>query len=161
MGLAIILLPIHKLTMGLILVGAFFIGDSEAQAAVSSTFPLKSQEELGTAGGLASAIRSFVSVLSVAIYSAGLANLRGQTIPPSAIPAAKRAGLPFDSVPALLSGLAGTTALTSRAMPGLIAGINATTAEAHKYANSEIYMTVFLHKFCLRRQWDDLGVVCQ
>ncbi|KAK5108470.1 hypothetical protein LTR62_008288 [Meristemomyces frigidus] len=112
-------LTVLQLTMGLIITGAFFIGASEAQAAVSSTFSLRTQEELGTAGGLAGAIRSFISVLAVAIYSTVLTNRQGQTVPKYVIPAVESAGLPASSIPALLEGLAGTGALTVASVPGL------------------------------------------
>ncbi|KAK3676869.1 hypothetical protein LTR78_003073 [Recurvomyces mirabilis] len=136
-----------KLTMGLIITGAFFIGASEAQAAVSSTFSLRTQEELGTAGGLAGAIRSFVSVVAVAIYSTVLTNRRGQTIPRYVTPAVEEAGLPASSVPALLSGLAGQGALSASSVPGLTAAINATAVEAYRHANAEAYKTIFFTSF--------------
>lgn len=133
--------------MGLMTTGSLFIGMMEAQAAVTTTFPLRTQEEIGTAGGLSGAIRSFVSVLAVAIYSTVLTNRLDKTIPQYVAPAAEQAGLPAKSIPALIAGLGGKGPLTASAIPGLTAAINATAATAYKYANSEAYKTVFYTSF--------------
>jgi hypothetical protein len=135
------------LTMGLITTGSLTIGASEAVAATTTTFRLRTQEELGTAGGLSGAIRSFVSALATAIYSTVLANRLTTTVPQYVSPAAENAGLPANSVPALIAGLEGTGSLSNSAVPGLTSAINATAAQAYRIANSEAHKTVFYTSF--------------
>ena len=136
-----------SLTMGLITTGSLAIGAGEAVSATTTTFKLRTQEEIGTAGGLSGAIRSFVSVLATAIYSTVLQNRLGQTIPHYVTPAAEQAGLPKSSVSALIEGLSGAAPLTASATPGLTSPINATVAQAYKVANAEAYKTVFYTSF--------------
>lgn len=135
------------LTMGLITTGSLTIGAGEAVAATTTTFRLRTQEELGTAGGLSGAIRSFVSALATAVYSTVLANRLATTISQYVGPAAENAGLPVSSVPALISGLQGMGPLSPSKVPGLTGAIRATAAEAYKHANSEAYKTVFYTSF--------------
>jgi hypothetical protein len=136
-----------NLTMGLIATGALFIGIMEGQSIASTTFPLRNQEEIGVAGGLSGAIRSFVSVLSVAIYSTVLNNRLSTTIPQYVVPAVEKAGLPASSVSALINGLKGNGPLTASAVPGLTASIIKTATMSYKIANSEAYKTVFYTSF--------------
>lgn len=136
-----------ELTIGLITTGALFIGMCEAQAATTSTFSLRTQEEIGVAGGLSGTVRSFGSVIATAIYSTTLSNRLGTTIPQYVAPAAEKAGLAASSVPALILGLQGKAALTTDAVPGLTPAINATAAAAYRFASSESYKTVFYVSF--------------
>jgi MFS family permease len=136
-----------ELTMGLITSGALFIGMAEAQAATTSTFSIRTQEEIGVAGGLSGTIRSFGSVIATAVYTATLTNRLSTTIPHYVVPAAVNAGLPVDSVDSLIIGLQGKGLLTPSAVPGLTPAINATAAAAFRVANSEAYKTVFLVSF--------------
>jgi hypothetical protein len=136
-----------ELTMGLITSGALFIGMAEAQAATTSTFSIRTQEEIGVAGGLSGTIRSFGSVIATAVYSATLTNRLTQTIPQYVNSAVEKAGLPITSIPALIAGLGGTGSLTPSAVPGLTPAINATAASAYRVAHSEAYKTVFLVSF--------------
>ena len=114
----------------------------EGQAIATTSFPLRTQEEIGTAGGLSGAIRSFVSVLATAIYSTVLVNRQNTTIPDYVPPAAIHAGLPKSSVPALIKGLTGDGPLTKSAIPGLTPAITAAATNAFRVANSEAYKTV-------------------
>ncbi|KAL2353829.1 fungal trichothecene efflux pump [Cryomyces antarcticus] len=136
-----------SLTMGLITTGAVFIGMQEGICIAMTTFPLRSQEEIGTAGGLSGTIRSFGSVIAEAIYTTILANRLARTIPALVPAAAENAGLPATSIPALLTGLAGTTNLTAAAVPGLNANILNAAGDAYRLANSQAYQTVFLASF--------------
>lgn len=136
-----------SLTMGLITTGSLTIGASEAVAATTTTFRLRTQEELGTAGGLSGAVRSFVSALATAIYSTVLANRLATTVPQYVGPAAQDAGLPASSVPDLIAGLTGTGSLSASSVPGLTSAINGTAAQAYKVANAEAYKTVFYTSF--------------
>ncbi|KAK5117508.1 hypothetical protein LTR85_008893 [Meristemomyces frigidus] len=140
--------PLNRpLTEGLMITGSFLIGCMEAQAATTSTFHLRTQEEIGVAGGLSGAIRSFVSVLAVAIYSTVLGNRLNTTIPQYVPPAVEQAGLPANSVAALVQELGGQGPLTASAVPGLTPAINATAIAAYRYANAQAYRTVFLTSF--------------
>jgi hypothetical protein len=133
------------LTMGLITTGSLTIGAGEAVAATTTTFVLRTQEELGTAGGLSGAIRSFVSAVATAIYSTVLANRLATTVPQYVVPAAQ--DLPSSSIPALIAGLSGTGPLTQAAVPGLTSSVTASASQAFKVANAEAYKTVFYTSF--------------
>ncbi|KAK5732740.1 hypothetical protein LTR17_010295 [Elasticomyces elasticus] len=137
----------QSLTEGLILTGSLMIGASEAQAAVTALSTLRSETDIGLAGGLAGTIRSFVSAIAVAIYSTVLSNRLKTTIPQYVTPVAEQAGLPASSVPSLLLGLGGTGNLTSTAVPGLTDAIQATAVTAFRFANSQAYKTVFFTSF--------------
>ncbi|KAK4998648.1 hypothetical protein LTR66_002152 [Elasticomyces elasticus] len=140
--------PINmNLTMGLVATGTLFIGMMEGMAIATTTFPLRTQEEIGTAGGLSGTIRSFGSVIAVAVLSATLKNRLATTIPAIVVPAAENAGLPTASIPALISGLGGLTALNNTTVPGLTTDIMTTALHAYKVANSQAYSTVFLVSF--------------
>ena len=50
--------PLDKnLTMGLMITGCLLIGSMECMSIATTTFPLRTQEEIGTAGGLSGSIR--------------------------------------------------------------------------------------------------------
>lgn len=136
-----------NLTMGLITTGCLFIGMMEGVAICTTSFPLRTQEEIGTAGGLSGAIRAFGSVLAVAIYATTLTNRLKTTIPANVVPAAVNAGLPASSIPSLISGLGGTTVLNTTTVPGLTENIVAVASQAYRVANAEAYRTVFLASF--------------
>lgn len=70
----------YNLTMALILVGTLLIGMMEGQAIATTTFPLRTQEEIGTAGGLSGSIRSFGAVIAIAIMSTTLNSFLSTTI---------------------------------------------------------------------------------
>lgn len=59
----------RALTEGLLITGAYAMGVVEAVAITTSTFPLRSQEEIGQGGGLSGSTRNFVSAIAVAIVS--------------------------------------------------------------------------------------------
>ena len=135
------------LSMGLITTGCLFIGMMEGIAICTTSFPLRTQEEIGTAGGLSGSIRSFGSILAVAIYATTLSNRLATTIPANVVPAAEGAGLPASSIPALISGLGGLTPLTPAAVPGVNAKVLAAAGQAYRVANAQAYKTVFLASF--------------
>lgn len=136
-----------SLSMGLITTGSLFIGMMEGISICTTSFPLRTQEEIGTAGGLSGTIRSFGSILAVAIYATTLTNRLTTTVPANVVPAALRAGLPASSIPALITGLGGTTSLNSTAVPGINAHILDVASLAYRVANSQAYRTVFLASF--------------
>ncbi|KAF1362122.1 TRI12-domain-containing protein [Lizonia empirigonia] len=98
-----------SLTMALITTGCLLNGMMETIVINASTFPLKTQEEIGTAGGLAGSIRSFGSTIATTILSTTLTTRL----------AASNAGLPATSIPSLISGLGGSIPLTKNTIPGL------------------------------------------
>ncbi|EXJ66149.1 uncharacterized protein A1O5_10765 [Cladophialophora psammophila CBS 110553] len=133
-----------SLTMGLIIVGCIFIGGMKGIALVTTTFPLRTQEEIGSAGGLSGTIRLFFSCVSLAIYGTTLTNRLATTIPANILPAMADAGLPSSSIPALLSGLSGATALNETTVAGLNPHILSIAQTAYRVANAQAYRTVFL-----------------
>jgi hypothetical protein len=133
-----------NLTMGLITTGSLFIGAMEGIAICTTSFPLRTQEEIGTAGGLSGAIRAFGSIFAVTIYATTLANRLTTTIPANVIPAAERAGLPASSIPSLLMALGGTN---TTPVPGLTPNKFVIAEQAYKVANAQAYRTVFLASF--------------
>ncbi|EME78172.1 uncharacterized protein MYCFIDRAFT_200482 [Pseudocercospora fijiensis CIRAD86] len=53
----------------------------ESVSITTSTFPLRSQEEIGQGGGLSGSTRNFTSAIAVAVYTATLSNRLIATIP--------------------------------------------------------------------------------
>lgn len=140
--------PLNRpLTMGLLVVGCLFIGAMEGMAIATATFPLRSQEEIGTAGGLSGAVRIFGGCVAVAIYSTVLNNRLATTIPDRVIPAAIGAGLPNSSISALISGLEGEISVNPSNIPGLTDRIFDIASFAFRQANADAYKTVFYTSF--------------
>ncbi|KAK3111051.1 hypothetical protein LTR53_014067 [Teratosphaeriaceae sp. CCFEE 6253] len=129
-------------TIGLLVCGAYAIGVVESVAITTSTFPLRSQEEIGQGGGLSGSTRNFVSAISVAIYTATLSNRLIQTIPKNVDPVALAQGLPGGSLAALHSALQG--AASYDAVPGLTSAIREAVQEPYRAAFVSAASTVFL-----------------
>jgi hypothetical protein len=136
-----------NLSMGVITTGCLFISMMEGIAICTTSFPLRTQEEIDTAGGLSGSIRSFGSILAVAIYATTLTNRLSTTIPSNVVPAAEETGLPASSIPAPISDLGGTTSLNSTAAPGINPRILDAASLAYRVANAQAYRTVFLASF--------------
>ncbi|OAP57916.1 hypothetical protein AYL99_08654 [Fonsecaea erecta] len=137
------LLSLHE-TLGLLIPGAFFIGFMEGIALTNCSFPLDTQEEIGTAGGLCGTLRLLISNTAISIYSTTLTNRLSSTIPANVIPAATRAGLDESAIPSLISGLQGLTPLNSTYIHGLTPDITTVATAAYKLANAQALKTVFL-----------------
>ena len=133
-----------SLTMGLIIVGCIFVGGMEGVALVTTTFPLRTQEEIGTAGGLSGTAPLFFSSVSAAIYAAVLNNRLASTIQANVVAAATHAGLPTSSILMLLTGLSGAAPLNSTTVPGLTPTILDLSSQAYRAAHAKAYSTVFL-----------------
>ncbi|TKA78630.1 hypothetical protein B0A55_02676 [Friedmanniomyces simplex] len=129
-------------TIGLLVCGAYAIGVVESVAITTSTFPLRSQEEIGQGGGLSGSTRNFVSAISVAIYTATLSNRLNQTIPKNVNPVALAQGLPAASLTALHAALQGTGSYD--AVQGITAGIREAVQEPYRAAFVSAASTVFL-----------------
>lgn len=130
------------LTLGLIIPGSFAIGIVESVSITTSTFPLRSQEEIGQGGGLSGSTRNFTSAVAVAVFTATLGNRLLTTIPANVYPVATRLGLPASSLPALAMALQGKGAYT--AVQGLTPAIKAAVQEPYRLAFKEAASTVFL-----------------
>ena len=132
----------RPLTEGLLITGAYAMGIVESVSITTSTFPLRSQEELGQGGGLSGSTRNFVSAISVAIYTATLSNRLNVTIPRNVNPVALSQGLPASSLKALAAALQGSGYYTD--VPGLTPAIQAAVQEPYRVAFKGAASTVFL-----------------
>ena len=133
-----------NLPIGLLIPGTFGVGVLDGIAIAMSTFPLRSQEAIGTAGGMSGAIRSTGSSIATVVYGTILSNQLAKFIPSLVTNGAVAQGLPKSSVAALISDLQGTTALTMAAIPGLTPAVLAAARVSYKHACAKAYKTVFL-----------------
>ena len=130
------------LTLGLIIPGAYAMGIVESVSITTSTFPLRSQEEIGQGGGLSGSTRNFGSAIAVAIYTATLSNRLLQTIPANVYPVARRLGLPEGSLETLTMALQGQGSYS--AVQGLTQEIRQAVQEPYRLAFKNAASTVFL-----------------
>jgi O-antigen/teichoic acid export membrane protein len=86
-------------------------------------------------------------VIATAIMTTTLQNRLTTTVVANVVSAAEKAGLPTSSIPALISGVGGTTALNATTVPGLTPAIVEVGTQAYKVANAQVYRTVFLVSF--------------
>lgn len=105
---------------------------------------IPNHQEIGTAGGLATAGRASIAAVCQTVYNTILSNRLLVTIPQIVVPAVTAAGLPRESVQALLTALNLNTPAAWAAVPGLSLEITAVAVEANKYAYAAAYKTVFL-----------------
>lgn len=131
----------RPLTVGLLIVGAYAMGIVESVSITTSTFPLRSQEEIGQGGGLSGSTRNFVSAISLAIYTATLNNRLNQTVPANINSVALGLGLPASSLDALALAVRGSGSYD--AVPGLTDGIRQAVQEPFRVAFREAARTVF------------------
>ncbi|KAF2708439.1 MFS general substrate transporter [Pleomassaria siparia CBS 279.74] len=132
----------RALTEGLIIPGAFAMGVVESVSITTSTFPLRSQEEIGQGGGLSGSTRNFVSAIAVAIYQSTLGNRLLQTIPKRVYPVARSLGLPESSLESVGNALQGK--ISYSAVSGLTPSIQAAVQEPYRLAFTDASKTVFL-----------------
>ncbi|KIW96791.1 uncharacterized protein Z519_02182 [Cladophialophora bantiana CBS 173.52] len=131
-----------NLTIGLAATGCFMVGANEGVALTAVTFPIKSQEELGAAGGLAGTIRQFCASFGTAVFSTILNNQLKSKVPRYVQDAVLATGLPQSSVPALLSRINNITAVTNETVPGFNSQIEAVARDALRNAQASSYSTV-------------------
>ncbi|KAK4942349.1 hypothetical protein LTR10_017956 [Elasticomyces elasticus] len=131
-----------SLTIGLLIPGAYAMGIVESVSITTSTFPLRSQEEIGQGGGLSGSIRNFTSAIAVAVYTATLSNRLLTTIPQEVYPVARRLGLPESSLAALAAALKGASSYDS--VPGLTPALKAAVQAPFRLAFKNAASTVFL-----------------
>ncbi|KAF7187758.1 Trichothecene efflux pump TRI12 [Pseudocercospora fuligena] len=132
----------RPLTIGLLVPGAYAMGIVESVSITTSTFPLRSQEEIGQGGGLSGSTRNFTSAIAVAVYTATLSNRLIATIPQYVYPVARSLGLSENSFPALAMALQGKGSYT--AVSGITPDIQAALQEPYRQAFKHAASTVFL-----------------
>jgi hypothetical protein len=137
--------PLNKtLTISLLTTGNFILGAGDGVCMTMTTFPIRSQEEIGTAGGLSGSIRLTGSSIAVAMYSTVLANRLSVTVPQTVGLAALKAGLTSSALPDLISAL-NTGNLLNTAVAGNLTSSSVLAIEsAYRLANSKAYSTTFL-----------------
>ena len=134
------------LTVGVLVTGNLVIGMADGIGLPMTTFPIKNQEKLGTAGGLSGCIRLAGTSVAVAMYNTILNNRLVQTIPAAVTPVALSAGVPESFIPQLITNLtrSNRAALQDGTIPGLNAGGIPLIEAAYQLGNSQAYSTVFL-----------------
>jgi hypothetical protein len=132
----------RALTEGLLITGAYAMGIVESVAITTSTFPLRSQEEIGQGGGLSGSTRNFVSAISVAVYTATLNNRLKVTVKQYVAPVALKMGLPESSLAALSKALSVQSGYSS--VPGLKPDVREAVQEPYRVAFVAAAKTVFL-----------------
>lgn len=116
----------------------------------------RDQAEIGTAVGVGGSMRSTVSTIGSAIYTAILTNRLVKTIPNEVPPKLIAAGLPTSSVEAFLSAITIGTPTAFNNVPGLTPSIEATGIAAYKVASCQAYRTVFFSSIA----FSALCVIC-
>lgn len=130
------------LTCALLFIGAFAMGVVESVSITTSTFPLRSQEEIGQGGGLSGSIRNFTSAIAIAVYVSTLNNRLAQTIPANIGPVAEQAGIPTSAIPDIVAAVTG--AGTFDAVGQISPAVQSALATAYRLAFKQAASTVFL-----------------
>lgn len=130
-----------EMTMAFVILGCFMVGAADGIAIATTTFPIHSQGEIGTAGGLGGFLRLFVSTVAVAIYSTVHANKLASALPTEIGKAVAEADLPSSSLPALISALSGTTPIAD--VPGATEDIVQLGRDGYRKGHSRAIATVF------------------
>lgn len=132
------------LTSILISLGSLALGTMEGVALTATTYPLRSQDEIGSAGSITGTIRLFVSTLATVVYNTTLRNRLNVTIPSNVRPAAIAEGLPEASVPGLIASLTAGLPVNGTTVPGLNASVERAARLAYRIAVAQAYKTLFL-----------------
>ncbi|QKX58196.1 uncharacterized protein TRUGW13939_05317 [Talaromyces rugulosus] len=132
------------LTLGMLVTGNLIIGMADGIGLPMTTFPIKNQERLGTAGGLSGCIRLAGTSIAVAMYSTILSNRLNQTIPAAIETAALSTGISESAVPELIAVLNGGGSLSNNTVKGLTTSAIPLIEQAYRLGNSRAYSTVFL-----------------
>lgn len=121
-----------------------FIGYNEIIALSNAMISINDQQQIGAAGGAATAGRASIAAVCQTVYNVILSNRLLQTVPAHVIPAVTAAGLPEASVPSFLAALKAGTAKAFSAVPGLTPEIRAIGVSANQFAYGDAYKTVWL-----------------
>lgn len=147
------------LTTGVITTGVLLIGMAEGIAIASTTFSLRTQEGIGTAGGLSGAIRSFGSAIGTFVYDTILTNRLARTVPESMGPAALGAGLPASPLPRLIAMLEAGATPDTATVPGLSEEVLRVARAVYRVACAQAYRTVFLSTLGFSGGCNGVGLV--
>lgn len=131
-----------EMTMTFVILGCFMVGAADGIAIATTTFPIRSQEEIGTAGGLGGFLRLFVSTVAVAIYNTVQTNKLSSTLPNEIGKAVAGTALPSSSIPALIAGFSGAGSLNG--IPGATDSIVQMAHQGYRKGYSQAIATVFL-----------------
>lgn len=132
------------MTLAFLITGNFILGAADGVALPMTTFPIRTQEEIGTAGGLSGSIRLTGTTIAVAMYSTILNNRLEVTVPRSVGTAVARSGLPQSVVPTLIAALNKSGRLLNTTVQGLTVDNTLAIEQAYRLGNSQAYKTVFL-----------------
>lgn len=137
--------PINiDMTLAFLITGNFILGAADGVALTMTTFPLRTQEEIGTAGGLSGSIRLTGTSIAVAMYNTILNNRLKITVPRSVGGAIQEANLPESVIPTIVAVLDRGERLLNTTAQGLTADNIPLIEHAFRLGNSEAYKTVFL-----------------
>jgi hypothetical protein len=128
--------------IALVVIGFLLIGLQEAICGVSCTIALKDQREIGIGGGLSATIRSAISSVGSVIYRSVQSNTLTDQISSQVVPSVIAAGLPKESVPALLEALTGE--IPTSQVKGLTPSILEEATHAYRAAASVAFRNVML-----------------
>jgi hypothetical protein len=123
--------------------GVFFTGWGESVSITTVTLAAKRQNELGTASGIAGAIRFLIASISSTIYTVVLNNELADKVAPRVTSAVEGAGLPSSSVAQFIQALSAGAATLDQ-VSGVTPEIIVVGTDAYKEANASAYRTVFL-----------------
>lgn len=132
------------MTLGFLISGNFILGAADGVALPMTTFPIRSQEEIGTAGGLSGSIRLTGTSIAVAMYSSILNNRLAVTVPNNVGPVALQEGVSESAIPALIDALNRGERLFNGRVDGLTAQSIPVIQYAFRLGSSQAYGTTFL-----------------
>lgn len=133
-----------NMTLAFLITGNFVLGAADGVALPMTTFPIRTQEEIGTAGGLSGSIRLTGTSIAVAMYSTILNNRLEATVPRSVRSAVTNAGLAESAVPTIIAALNRGERLLTNTTQGLTAENIPWIEHAFRLGNSQAYKTTFL-----------------
>lgn len=132
------------MTLAFLITGNFILGAADGVALPMTTFPIRTQEEIGTAGGLSGSIRLTGTSIAVAMYSTILSNRLEVTVPRTVGAAIRNANLSESVVPTIIDTLNRGERLLNSTVQGLTTDNIPLIEHAFRLGNSEAYKTVFL-----------------
>lgn len=128
----------------LLFLSVTFIGYNEIIALSNAMISIPNHQEIGTAGGLATAGRASIAAVCQTVYNTILSNRLLATVPEHVVPAVTAAGFPKEDLQALLVALKLGTPAAWAAVPNLSEEVMAIALQANQYAYAAAYKTVFL-----------------
>ncbi|KAK6368222.1 hypothetical protein LTS17_009963 [Exophiala oligosperma] len=132
----------QALTIAMLALGCFFLGVVDSVALTLTSITVNDQNEIGTAVGIAAAIRCLGGSVASTTFSTILANRLKTTIPALVPPVLIKAGLPESSVASFISAMQGLIPFSR--VSGLTPTILAAGTTAYQTASSQAYRTCFL-----------------